>query len=96
MKALKQRGLSLVELLVALAIGGFLIIGAVTVQSQTRKTFSVTEQQARLQETARYALSVIEPEVQQAGRSANLSVQALNLASDLANRIRSNREGLGN
>lgn len=67
MKALKQRGLSLVELLVALAIGGFLIIGAVTVQSQTRKTFSVTEQQARLQETARYALSVIEPEVQQAG-----------------------------
>jgi len=32
----------------------------------------------------------------QAGRSANLRVQALNLASDLADRIRSNREGLGN
>jgi type IV pilus assembly protein PilW len=67
MKAFNQRGLSLVELLVALAIGGFLIIGAVTVQSQTRKTFTVNEQQARLQETARFALSVIEPEVQQAG-----------------------------
>jgi type IV pilus assembly protein PilW len=67
MKALKQRGLSLVELLVALAIGAFLIIGAVTVQSQTRKTFTVNEQQARLQETARFALSIIEPEVQQAG-----------------------------
>lgn len=62
-----QRGMSLIELLVALAIGGFLIIGAVTLQSQTRKTFSVNEQSARLQETARYVLSVMEPEIQMAG-----------------------------
>jgi len=47
MKGLKQRGMSLIELLVALAIGGFLIIGAVTLQSQTRKTFTVNEQSAR-------------------------------------------------
>jgi type IV pilus assembly protein PilW len=60
----KQRGLSLIELLVALSIGAFLIIGAVTVQSQTRKTFTVNENQARLQETARYALSVLEPDIQ--------------------------------
>lgn len=63
----KQRGLSLIELLVALAIGGFLIIGAVTVQTNTRKTFTVSENQARLQETARFVLSVIEPDVQLAG-----------------------------
>jgi len=49
-KNFKQRGMSLIELLVALAIGGFLIIGAVTLQSQTRKTFSINEQSARLQE----------------------------------------------
>lgn len=67
MKHLKQRGLSLIELLVALSIGSFLIIGAVTVQSQTRKTFTVNENQARLQEVARYALSVIEPDIQLAG-----------------------------
>jgi type IV pilus assembly protein PilW len=67
MKNRNQQGLSLVELLVAMAIGGFLIIGAVTVQSQTRKTFSVNEAQARLQETARFAMSVIEPETQLAG-----------------------------
>src|SRR5262245_3917506 len=64
MKHLKQRGLSLIELLVALSIGSFLIIGAVTVQSQTRNTFTVNESQARLQETARYALSVLEQDVQ--------------------------------
>jgi type IV pilus assembly protein PilW len=67
MSTQKQRGLSLIELLVALSIGSFLIIGAVTLQSQTRRTFTVNEQQARLQETARYVMSVIEPEVQLAG-----------------------------
>lgn len=68
MKTLKnQSGFSLIELLVAVAIGGFLIIGAVTMQSNTRKTFTINEQQARLQETARYVFSVIEPELQLAG-----------------------------
>ena len=60
-------GFSLIELLVALAIGGFLIIGAVTMQSNSRKTFTINEQQARLQETARYVISVIEPEIELAG-----------------------------
>jgi type IV pilus assembly protein PilW len=63
----RERGLSMIELLVALAIGSFLIIGAVTMQSQTRRTFDVNEQQARLQENARYVIAVIEPELQLAG-----------------------------
>lgn len=62
-----ERGFSLIELLVSMAIGSFLIIGAVTIQSNSRKTFTVNEQQARLQETARYVISVIEPELQMAG-----------------------------
>jgi type IV pilus assembly protein PilW len=62
-----QYGLSLIELLVALSIGSFLIIGAVTMQSQTRRTFDVNEQQARVQENARYVVAVIEPELQLAG-----------------------------
>lgn len=63
----RQSGFSMIELLVAMAIGGFLIIGAVTMQSNTRKTFSVNEQQGRLQETARYVISVLEPEIELAG-----------------------------
>ncbi len=59
--------MSLIELLVAMAIGSFLIIGAVTLQSNTRRSFTVNEQAARLQETARYVMSVIEPEIQLAG-----------------------------
>jgi type IV pilus assembly protein PilW len=59
--------MSRIERLVAMAIGSFLIIGAVTLQSNTRRSFTVTEQAARLQETARYVMSVLEPEIQLAG-----------------------------
>ncbi|HKW84884.1 MAG TPA: PilW family protein [Burkholderiaceae bacterium] len=62
-----QAGLSLIELLVSLAIGSFLIIGAITMQSQTRKTFDVNEAQARLQDSGRFVLSVFEPDLQLAG-----------------------------
>jgi type IV pilus assembly protein PilW len=57
------RGFSLVELMVALIIGSFLIIGAVTVYVQSRNTYSVNETVARLQENARYALSTLEPDI---------------------------------
>ena len=58
-----QRGFSLVELMVALLIGSFLIIGAVSVFVQSRNTYSVSESVARLQENARYALSTLEPDI---------------------------------
>ena len=59
----RQRGLSLVELLVSLAIGSFLIIGALTVYTQNRATYISNEQLARVQENAQFALDVIEPHI---------------------------------
>ncbi len=59
----KQHGLSLVELMVSLAIGSFLIIGAMTVYTQNRATYRSNEQLARIQENAQFALDVIEPHV---------------------------------
>ena len=47
------RGFSLIELMVALVIGLFLIAGAVMVYSQSRKVYRTIETVARLQETAR-------------------------------------------
>jgi type IV pilus assembly protein PilW len=58
-----QRGLSLIELMVALTIGAVLIFGATQVYVNSRKSYGVNESVARLQETARYAMSVIEPDI---------------------------------
>jgi Tfp pilus assembly protein PilW len=61
-----QAGVSLVELMVALVLGLFLIFGAVTIYSKSRTTYRTTEAVARLQETARYAFDAIEPDVRMA------------------------------
>jgi len=61
------RGLSLIELLVAMTIGSLLLVATVYVYSQTRKTHTVTEEIARLQENGRYIFSVLEPDIQLAG-----------------------------
>lgn len=53
-------GVSLIELMVSLVIGLFLVMGATVIYVNTRKTADVDETVARLQETARYAMSVLE------------------------------------
>jgi type IV pilus assembly protein PilW len=63
----RQRGLTLVELLVGLAISSLIIVGTVFVYSQSRTTYALNDKQARLQEYGRYALSVLEPDLQLAG-----------------------------
>jgi type IV pilus assembly protein PilW len=59
-------GLTLIELMVALAIGAFLMIGAVTVFMQSRTTFRLNDTLSRLQENGRFALEVLEPDIRMA------------------------------
>lgn len=77
-----QRGLSMVELLVALAIGSLLIIGAVFVYSQSRTTHTLSETVARLQENARFAMAVLEPDVTLAGDYGYFNVPSVIRYSD--------------
>ena len=66
-------GVTLVELMVALAIGSFLIIGAVQVYNQSRQAFLINESIARVQETAQFAMDTIEADLRMAsnwGRSS--------------------------
>ncbi len=67
MTVARIRGVSLVELMVALTIGSVLVIGAVTVYSNSRATYAVNDAVARLQEQARYVMTVVEPDVELAG-----------------------------
>jgi type IV pilus assembly protein PilW len=57
----------LIEIMVALLIGLVLVGGAMQVYLSSRATYAINENAARLQETARYALSVLEPDVRMAG-----------------------------
>jgi type IV pilus assembly protein PilW len=61
-----QAGMTLVELLVALAIGSFLMIGAVQVYNQSRQAFVINESIARVQETAQFAMDTIEADLRMA------------------------------
>jgi type IV pilus assembly protein PilW len=63
----RSKGMSMVELLVAMVIGSVLIVGAVYVYSQSRRTHTLSEAVARLQENGRFVFSVIEPDIQLAG-----------------------------
>jgi type IV pilus assembly protein PilW len=65
-KLKQQSGLTLVELMVALAIGSFLVIGAVQVYNQSRHAFVINESIARVQETAQFAMDTIEADLRMA------------------------------
>lgn len=56
-------GVTLIELMVAVAISGFLMIGAITVFMQARTSFRINESVARLQENARFVLDTLEPDI---------------------------------
>jgi type IV pilus assembly protein PilW len=52
--------------MVALAIAGFLMVGAIDVFLRGRDAFRLTESISRLQENGRFALAVIEPDIRMA------------------------------
>ena len=82
----RQSGLTLVELMVALAIGSFLIIGAIQIYNQSRQAFVVNESIARVQETAQFAMDTIEADLRMAsnwGRnSRGLAVEGRSMVGD--------------
>ena len=73
-------GVTLIELMVALAIGAFLMIGAITVFMQGRTTFRITESVSRLQENGRFAIDALEPEIRMA-RFWGLTTRAARIAN---------------
>jgi type IV pilus assembly protein PilW len=60
------RGIGLVEVLVSLTLAGLLIAGAVQVLSDSSKSYTIHETASRLEESARYVFSVLEPDVRMA------------------------------
>ena len=62
-----QPGFSLVELMVAMALGLLLVVGVGTVYLGSRQTYIQQEALARMQEGARYAFELLTLDIRQAG-----------------------------
>ncbi|GMR17075.1 MAG: hypothetical protein BMS9Abin32_131 [Gammaproteobacteria bacterium] len=69
----RQAGVTLVEILVALSIGSFLMIGALQIYNQSRHAFVINESIARVQETAQFAMDTIEADLRMASNWGLLS-----------------------
>ncbi|MFQ3228999.1 PilW family protein [Reinekea sp.] len=67
MKNLKQAGLTLVELLIAVALSAVIIIGIVQVFLSNREAFNLSESMARVQENGRFAVNVISESIRSSG-----------------------------
>ena len=63
----RQVGLTLVELLVALVIGLILVGGVVQIFVSNKQTYQLTDELARMQESARYAFYVLSRDLRMAG-----------------------------
>ena len=63
----KQSGLSLIELMIALGLGLFLVNTIIDVYSGTRQTYRTQESLARLQENARFAIDTLRKDLRLAG-----------------------------
>jgi type IV pilus assembly protein PilW len=58
-----HKGMTLIELMVAMTIGSVLMVGALTVYTQSRANYQTADSIARLQENLRFALDTLEPDV---------------------------------
>jgi type IV pilus assembly protein PilW len=63
----RQTGLTLVEILIALLLGAFLIGGILQIFSSSKQTNRMEENLSRMQENARFAMDRIARDVRQAG-----------------------------
>ena len=62
-KPLKSTGFSLIELMLSISIGSFLILGAAFAFQEAQKVYSVNDNIARLQEQAQFVLDTLEEDV---------------------------------
>ena len=65
--ARRQRGLSLVEIMVALAVGVILLAGVIQIYASTKSTYRLQDNLARMQENGRFALNFLTRDVRMAG-----------------------------
>lgn len=74
MRFQQQRGMSLVELLIAMLLGTMLIAGAVKIFSSNSQALRLQQQVSSTQETARLTMELLQADLRRAGQGGTLGV----------------------
>jgi len=88
----KHKGMLLVELLIAVLLSAFLVIGLVQIVSAARSSFRLQENEAEVQENGRHAIATLGVLIRQAGFSPqpwNESFASQALTSDTRDQVSS-------
>lgn len=74
-----QAGVTLVELMIALVLGLIIAAGISQIFVSSQKTYRITEEQSRLQESARFSFEFLSRNFREAGYSGCRAVEQLNI-----------------
>lgn len=83
----KEGGLSLIELLIAIALGLVLTLGVTQIYLSGSQTYRQTQGLAHAQETTRFVSAIIKPDLRSAGSVGCLALMGLPLDAVVDNRI---------
>lgn len=73
----RMRGLSLIELMIAMVIGTVLVLGIIQVFSSSRAAYQLSEGVARVQENGRFAMDYLQRDIRMAGHFGCVNDQAM-------------------
>lgn len=74
----QQQGFSLIEIMIAMALGLFLIAGIATVYVSSKETYALRDQISEMDESARIAMKVLRTHIERAGYSSEANTQLEN------------------
>ncbi len=77
--AKRQKGLTLVELMIAITLGLIVLLAIGSIYLNSRQTYRVQEDNARLQEAGKYALEVLGRSIRQAGSNAEMKLNQISV-----------------
>lgn len=73
----RVRGLSLIELMIAMLIGSLLLVGVIQVFGGSREAYRLSEGLARVQENGRFAVDYLQRDIRMAGHFGCVNDQAM-------------------
>jgi len=77
----KQKGFTLIELMIAMVLGLILVAGVIQIFISNKQAYRVTDAHSKLQDNARFALEVLSRDVRSAGFSGCRAIEDMNVIS---------------